>query len=122
MGNLVVKEPEVQELEPEQSVSEWVQPGPLLRQTFLGLVSTNLDWSSWNSTNLLRVLVYLISTPAALHRLQVDPSHGTLNFRFKAANASGSPVRGNSNQGHQYGTDRFSEEDRQNLLEYLKTL
>ena len=44
------------------------------------------------------------------------------NFRFKAANASGSPVRGNSNQGHQYGTDRFSEEDRQNLLEYLKTL
>ena len=43
-------------------------------------------------------------------------------FNFKTETASGDPITGNSNQGHNYGASDLSEEDRWALVEYLKTL
>jgi hypothetical protein len=41
--------------------------------------------------------------------------------KFESHDADGKPVTGNSNEGHEYGTN-LSEEDRWALVEYLKTL
>jgi len=43
-------------------------------------------------------------------------------FIFKARTADASPVRGNGNQGHEYGTRNLSEKQRWELVEYLKGL
>jgi hypothetical protein len=42
-------------------------------------------------------------------------------FLFQTHTPDGRPIPGNSNQGHEYGT-RLSEQERRQLLEYLKTL
>lgn len=43
-------------------------------------------------------------------------------FEFDALDASGQPIDGNSNLGHDYGNATFSETDRQDLIAYMKTL
>lgn len=42
-------------------------------------------------------------------------------FLYRTHGADGQPIAGNSNEGHEYGTG-LSEEEKRNLLEYLKTL
>jgi hypothetical protein len=42
-------------------------------------------------------------------------------FLFETQSADGAPVAGNSNQGHEYGT-ALSEQEKRELLEYMKTL
>ena len=44
------------------------------------------------------------------------------SFRFQTQDANGQPIAGNSNAGHEYGAASFSEQDRRDLVEYLKTL
>ena len=41
---------------------------------------------------------------------------------FNVRDAAGAPIPGNSNAGHDYGNASLSDEDRLNLLEYLKSL
>lgn len=43
-------------------------------------------------------------------------------FRFDVVDGEGNPVPGNYNSGHEYGTADLSENERLDLLEYLKTL
>ncbi|MBX9453677.1 MAG: hypothetical protein KL801_17925 [Mesorhizobium sp.] len=43
-------------------------------------------------------------------------------FEFKVYGSDGSPVPGNYNSGHDYGTEALSEQQRWELVEYLKTL
>ena len=43
-------------------------------------------------------------------------------WEFVAVGADGKSVDGNSNQGHVYGVDKLSEDDRKALLEYLKSI
>lgn len=43
-------------------------------------------------------------------------------WTFNVRDAAGAPIPGNSNAGHDYGNASLSEEDRLNLLEYLKSL
>jgi hypothetical protein len=42
-------------------------------------------------------------------------------FTYRVADSSGTPIPGNSNEGHEFGTD-LSEVERAQLLEYLKSL
>ena len=62
---------------------------------------------------------------------QYDPSKaGFVNrrtgaaqdFLFRARDGRGNPVRGNGNQGHEYGVDALGHADRMALVEYLKSL
>jgi hypothetical protein len=41
-------------------------------------------------------------------------------FQFKTTDTSGRPIRGNSNAGHDYGNEAFTDHDRYALIEYLK--
>jgi hypothetical protein len=41
--------------------------------------------------------------------------------RFNVNDANGNPIAGNSNSGHEWGTN-LNDQSRQRLLEYLKTL
>lgn len=50
-----------------------------------------------------------------------DPGDGT-GFLLRARDDNGRIIEGNSNAGHIYGADRFSEEDRRALIEYMKSL
>jgi hypothetical protein len=59
------------------------------------------------------VKVGFVSDPGA--------SGNTFTFRVKDA-VSGEPIPGNYNSGHDYGTSRLSEQDRLDLVEYLKSL
>ena len=43
-------------------------------------------------------------------------------FEFKIKDASGKPVYGNSNAGHDYGNAAFTDAQRYAIIEYLKTL
>lgn len=43
-------------------------------------------------------------------------------FEYRVYDANGAPIPGNYNSGHEYGTDNLSEEERWELVEYLKTL
>ncbi|KSV67416.1 hypothetical protein N185_30500 [Sinorhizobium sp. GW3] len=51
----------------------------------------------------------------------VVPGDGSFVFRVRDE-ASGEPIPGNYNSGHEYGTSRLSEQQRLELVEYLKTL
>lgn len=70
------------------------------------------------------------STSFNLGSRQYDPEKvgyvttpgGGNNFQFRVVDRAGRPLLGNSNAGHEYGTDKLSAEDRADLLEYLKTL
>ncbi len=42
--------------------------------------------------------------------------------RFTVTDASGSPIVGNSNAGHEFGANNLTDEQRRQLVEYLKTL
>ncbi len=63
---------------------------------------------------------------------EFDPVHvgfvktivpGDSNFVFRVRDeATGEPIPGNYNSGHEYGTSSLSEEQRLELVEYLKTL
>ena len=44
------------------------------------------------------------------------------SFIFTARDATGAPVQGNSNGGHDYGNAKLSDDDRWALIEYMKTL
>src|SRR5690606_22295801 len=46
---------------------------------------------------------------------------GRRHFLFQTHTPDGEPIAGNSNAGHEYGT-LLSEEEKRDLLEYLKTL
>jgi hypothetical protein len=59
------------------------------------------------------VKVGFVSDPGA--------SGNTFTFRVKDA-VSGEPIPGNYNSGHDYGTSRLPEQDRLDLVEYLKSL
>lgn len=50
-----------------------------------------------------------------------DPGGGN-GFLLRTRDDSGRIIEGNSNAGHVYGADRFSEEDRRALVEYMKSL
>jgi hypothetical protein len=50
-----------------------------------------------------------------------DEKTGNL-FEFRAKDANGNPIDGNSNLGHDYGAPGFSDDDRFALIEYLKSL
>ena len=50
-----------------------------------------------------------------------DPPAGRFS-KFSTTDASGKPIIGNSNAGHDYGVGTLSEPDRLALLEYLKSL
>lgn len=43
-------------------------------------------------------------------------------FELRVYNDGGEPIPGNYNSGHDYGTNNLTEQDRLNLVEYLKTL
>ena len=43
-------------------------------------------------------------------------------FRFSTTNRNGTPIRGNGNHGHEYGTHQLSDQQRWQLVEYLKGL
>ncbi|MEI8143975.1 MAG: di-heme-cytochrome C peroxidase [Alphaproteobacteria bacterium] len=43
-------------------------------------------------------------------------------FRFSTVDATGRPLRGNSNAGHDYGNAQLTEQNRRDLVEYLKSL
>ena len=52
-----------------------------------------------------------------------DASAPGNNFTFNVMNKeTGEPIPGNYNSGHDYGNAALSESDRQNLIEYLKSL
>ena len=44
------------------------------------------------------------------------------SFEFDTVDATGKPIDGNSNAGHDYGNASFSDEDRKALIAYMKTL
>jgi hypothetical protein len=44
------------------------------------------------------------------------------DFLFRTEDASGKPIDGNSNAGHDYGNAQFNADDRKALVEYMKTL
>ncbi len=50
-----------------------------------------------------------------------DDPDGTA-FKFEVRDSNGMVVTGNGNQGHDYGVSKLTEEQRQALLEYLKSL
>lgn len=54
-----------------------------------------------------------------LEESQLNTNRLTL---FQTHDAAGLPVQGNSNVGHEFGVDLFSERDRLALVEYLKSL
>jgi hypothetical protein len=43
-------------------------------------------------------------------------------FIYKTRDAQGTPIPGNSNQGHDYGISNLTDAQRRALLEYLKSL
>ncbi|MEO0722214.1 MAG: di-heme-cytochrome C peroxidase [Pseudomonadota bacterium] len=43
-------------------------------------------------------------------------------MEFNVRDEDGNVIPGNSNEGHEYGADQFSERDRRALVEYMKTL
>lgn len=51
-----------------------------------------------------------------------QPQDGAGLFKFQAKNADGSDKPGNSNAGHDYGSASFTEQQRQALVEYMKSL
>jgi processive rubber oxygenase RoxA-like protein len=44
------------------------------------------------------------------------------SFELKTHDAAGKPIAGNSNLGHDYGNASFDDEERRNLVEYMKSL
>ncbi|PJI56061.1 hypothetical protein CTI14_00210 [Methylobacterium radiotolerans] len=56
--------------------------------------------------------------------LETAPERGIGDkaFTFKARDADGTFIDGNSNEGHDYGNANLSKDDRKALVEYLKTL
>ena len=59
--------------------------------------------------------------PVDVGYVGTDPGGGT-GFLLRTRDDSGRIIEGNSNAGHVYGADRFSEEDRRALVEYVKSL
>lgn len=59
--------------------------------------------------------------PVDVGYVDSDPGDGT-GFLLRTHDATGAVIEGNSNAGHSYGADRFSEEDRRALVEYMKSL
>ena len=51
-----------------------------------------------------------------------DPSAPGNSFHFMTRDAAGAVVEGNSNGGHDYGNADLTEDQRQALVEYMKTL
>ena len=56
--------------------------------------------------------------------LKLDPSKREMDQSIAqfARDATGAPVQGNSNGGHDYGNAKLSDDDRWALIEYMKTL
>ena len=50
-----------------------------------------------------------------------DPGDGS-GFVLRTHDDAGRVIEGNSNEGHVYGADRFSDDDRRALVEYMKSL
>lgn len=50
-----------------------------------------------------------------------DPGDGT-GFLLRTRDGQGRVIEGNGNAGHVYGADRFSDEDRRAIVEYMKSL
>ncbi len=59
--------------------------------------------------------------PVKVGYVDKDPGGGK-GFLLKTRDAAGRPIRGNENRGHEYGAAGFSDQDRQDLIEYMKTL
>lgn len=53
--------------------------------------------------------------------VDAEPDNGQA-FLLEARDNNGVVVEGNGNQGHEYGADKFSDEDRRAIVEYLKSL
>ena len=49
-------------------------------------------------------------------------STGGTGFLLRSHDDAGRVIEGNSNEGHVYGADRFSDDDRRALVEYMKSL
>lgn len=59
--------------------------------------------------------------PQDVGYVSTDPGDGSA-FLLRTRDDNGRIIDGNSNAGHVYGADRFSEEDRRALVEYMKSL
>lgn len=59
--------------------------------------------------------------PVDVGYVATDPGDGT-GFLLRTRDDWGRVIEGNSNAGHSYGADHFSEEDRRALVEYMKSL
>lgn len=59
--------------------------------------------------------------PVNVGYVGADPGDGT-GFLLRTHDDQGRVIEGNGNAGHVYGADRFSDEDRRALVEYMKSL
>lgn len=55
-------------------------------------------------------------------RVGFDQEDPDIRFIFKVRDDNGAPIAGNFNSGHDYGNAELTEDERQDLVEYLKSL
>ncbi|EEX14336.1 ribonuclease E and G [Citreicella sp. SE45] len=60
--------------------------------------------------------------PENVGYLSMKPADSSEGFLLRTRDASGNVIEGNSNAGHEYGADRFTDRQRRAIVEYLKGL
>lgn len=93
-----------------ESEEEMDEPGPGDRPSVFHVGSREFDPAK----------VGFKTGPEPVH--QAADGRTTQPFEYRVYDADGAPVPGNYNSGHEYGTEAFSEAEKWELVEYLKTL